>query len=149
MHVELRIEADSIEELAHILAPRPHTAPPDRVNRPVESEGRTKEIEPEETTAPTKKSRASRGKTSKGDTDAADPTAEEAKEPAAAEASPPASDEPVTFEDLRTAAEPLLQQGKAKDIQEMLLAKFNVKAFGALSQDQYPAALAELQDLAA
>jgi len=163
MNITLTIQANSLGELAHIFAATPGPQQdPARSPRLEVAPGfltGVKEVEPGDgemldelpvEEKPAKKSRAKRGGTAKQDTpestagpsDGAGPTA-------TTDASP--SDEPVKFEDVRAFASGLMDSGKAdgRAIQAMLKEKFGVSAFGPLKEEQYPAVMAELENLAA
>jgi len=140
MKFTLTIEGDSLLELADLLTQR--TAAP-----AVDKGSPDKEPEPEEVAeGPAPKSTRRRKGAAKEDTPSTSVSPESSDGSTATTSASP-SDEKITLDDLRAAAEPLMANGKGREIQEMLLSKFNVRAFGPLPEEQYPAALAELQDL--
>jgi hypothetical protein len=150
MRIELRIEADSLEEIAHLLRPEaksPRLEALDPSGSADAGEKGSPEAEPE-LPKPARRSR----KSAAAKEDTPESTADQTDTPgptATTDASP--SDEPVTFEDVRAFASGLMDSGKAdgRAIQAMLKEKFNVSAFGPLKEEQYPAVMAELENLAA
>jgi hypothetical protein len=142
MHLTLTIEAEHPGELAPFLA---HFNSKPAAIKEVEPDDAPVEEEPE---APAPKKSRSRKAPTAG---TAEPSSTEESradsKSAATIAEKSTAPEKVTFEDLRAAAGPIMDRGDSRKIQEMLLAKFDVRAFGALKEEQYPAALAELQNL--
>jgi hypothetical protein len=148
MNIELTIRANSLDEIAHIFAAKAATYPAnfgrDQVNVEADAEPE-KEAAQEEAPAP--KSTRQRTRKSQPETSTKPGESPDSSTSSAGSSSP--SDEKVTLDDLRAAAEPIMQAGKGREIQEMLLNKFGVRAFGPLPEEKYPDALAELQNLAA
>ena len=158
MQIELKITANSFDEIAHLFSagtmiPAGESELPQFEQRDgLNGDNRTKEVEPE---LPAKKS-SRKGKAAAATaTEAAGSTAKEISDPATVEktngSESPSDAEPVTFEDLRAEASSMMDSGKidGKTIQEMLQERFGVKAFGPLTEEQYPAAMEALRDLAA
>jgi hypothetical protein len=147
MHLTLTIEADHPGELTPFLAS--FGRQPDAVGiKEIEpADAPLEEEEPEAPPAP-KKSRGRKADAAKqGTPDTKSPPASSDGPTATTDASP--SEEKVTFEDLRAAASSLMDSGKVdgRAIQDMLIGKFDVRAFGALKEEQYADALAELNNL--
>lgn len=145
MNIVLTIEADSFDEIAHLFSVGimiPAEKEPVRVTIP-----EPPEVEPEtvaeETPAPKK------GRSRK----AAAPVEAEAGSSGEAEtkSDAPADGEPVTFADLRAKTDEILQAGKvdSRAIQQMLIEKFDAKAFGQVKEEDYARCLDELDKLAA
>lgn len=149
MQIELRITADSFAEIAHLFSVGTMIPMGDE-DPVVEPEMRAKEVEPE---TPPKKSRGKKSAPAGAatDTSASDTSKEAGSGPDATTPASPSDAEPVTFEDLRAEASSMMDSGKVdgKAIQEMLQERFGVKAFGPLTEEQYPAAMEALRDLAA
>lgn len=145
MQFELTIRGDSFEEIASIFT-RNVVVPGASGEEARGPEPRAKEVEPETP----KKPRGKKGAAA-AESQPQEPTASDASKPTKPSAEVPSEGEPVTFEDLRAKASSLMDSGKAdgRAIQEMLQAKFGVKAFGPLPEDKYPEAMAELENLAA
>jgi hypothetical protein len=149
MQFELTIRGDSFEEIATIFGNDHVTLPPrDKPKAIKEIEPADAPLEEEEPEAPPapKKPRGRKADAAKqGTPDTKSPPASFGGPTATTDASP--SDEKVTFEDLRAAAAPIMDRGDSRAIQEMLVEKFGVRAFGPLKEEQYPAVLAELKNL--
>lgn len=153
MHFELTIKGDSFEEISAIFAR--NTSAPGYLGDGRYPDHRSKEVEPEEeatgkveaeSEAPAPKPTRTRRGAAKQDTPPST-TQENGTGPSATTAPP--SDEKVTFEDIRALASSLMDSGKvdAKAIQNMLVDKFDARAFGAVKEEDYAACLAELQNL--
>jgi outer membrane biosynthesis protein TonB len=151
MQFELTIRGDSFEEIATIFGNDHVTLPPrDKPKAIKEIEPADAPLEEEEPEAPPapKKPRGRKADAAKqGTPDTKSPPASSDGPTATTDASP--SEEKVTFEDLRAAASSLMDSGKVdgRAIQDMLIGKFDVRAFGALKEEQYADALAELKNL--
>jgi hypothetical protein len=147
MNIELTIRANSLDEIAHIFAAKAATYPAnfgrEEGNSEPDAESERGAVQEE---APAPKSRQ-RTRKPQPETSTKPEESPDSSTSSAGSSSP--SDEKVTLDDLRAAAEPIMQAGKGREIQEMLVNKFNVRAFGPLPEEQYSAALAELQNLAA
>lgn len=157
MKFTLTIEADSFGEIDHLFHRDQRTSPAPQTD---DSEPQpTEEAEPE---APTPKPTRNRGKkadAAKQDTPDTKSSPESSDgQSATTDAFP--SDEPaksdettekVSFEDLRAKASALMDSGKVdgRAVQEMLISKFDVRAFGPLKEEQYPAVMDALEELAA
>jgi len=107
---------------------------------------RAKEVEPEATAPKPTRSRGKKADTAKQDTPDTKSTPESSD---GATAPTDASPSEVTLDDIRSKASALMDSGKAsgKDIQEMLVAKFDARAFGALKPEQYANVIGELENL--
>jgi hypothetical protein len=156
MNLTLTIEASSFDEIAHLFGNRANAPSPGATAiKEIEPSDPPVEETPEQEAPPAKKTRTRR-ESAKQDTAASSPPASTQESGAAPSASGPTatndaspSDEPVTFEDIRTAASALMDSGKVdgRALQEMLLSKFDARAFTALKPEQYADCLAELQNL--
>lgn len=145
MQVELIIKADSLAEIAHLFVAAPAAG---QVLATVPSEENTSpETTAEEEVAPApKKTRTKKADTAKQDTPDTKSSPESSDGPTAPTAASPSE---ATLEDIRTKASQLMDSGKAsgKDIQEMLVEKFDARAFGALKPEQYADVIGELNNL--